>query len=314
MNNYIERLIQMKALVCELCGGNDFLKENDFFVCQNCGTKYTAEDAKKMMVEGTVEVQGTVKIDSSERLQNLYILARRARDNNDSKNAEKYYSDISLEDPNSWEAQFYKVYYSCRQIKIAEMGNSCVKLANCIGSVFDLIKQMPDEAERNNAYNEIYLKSLSYFNMILSNINEQAKKYTNATRNLDFRREHYRGVVVFMIRVGDAYREIGWNEQALYCYKACNAYQIMDPNTVTMVKQRIRELEPQARGGSYNGSYSDDDTVSALLVLLSFIPVVGIILGAVNISQNKRCGKVYLGIGIASFILVMLLSIIPALG
>ena len=52
----------MKALVCELCGGNDFVKEGDFFICQSCGTKYSSEAAKKMMIEGTVDVQGTVLV------------------------------------------------------------------------------------------------------------------------------------------------------------------------------------------------------------------------------------------------------------
>ena len=37
----------MKALVCELCGGNDIIKQDGYFVCQNCGTKYSPEEAKK---------------------------------------------------------------------------------------------------------------------------------------------------------------------------------------------------------------------------------------------------------------------------
>lgn len=48
----------MKQLTCELCGGTDLVKQDGVFVCQNCGTKYTVEEAKKMMIEGTVDVQG----------------------------------------------------------------------------------------------------------------------------------------------------------------------------------------------------------------------------------------------------------------
>lgn len=58
----------MKRLTCEMCGSTDLIKENGVFVCQNCGTKYSVEEAKKMMVEGTVEVKGSVKIDNSAAL------------------------------------------------------------------------------------------------------------------------------------------------------------------------------------------------------------------------------------------------------
>ena len=56
----------MKRLTCEMCGSSDLIKENGVFVCQNCGTKYSVEEAKKMMVEGDVNVTGTVKVDNSE--------------------------------------------------------------------------------------------------------------------------------------------------------------------------------------------------------------------------------------------------------
>lgn len=70
----------MKPLTCEMCGSTNLLKQDDVFVCQSCGTKYSVEEAKKMMVEGTVAVEGTVKIDTSSELKNLYEIARRAKD------------------------------------------------------------------------------------------------------------------------------------------------------------------------------------------------------------------------------------------
>ena len=84
----------MKQLTCELCGGTDLVKQDGVFVCQNCGTKYTVEEAKKMMIEGTVDVQGTVKIDASDKVKNLYIMARRAKDDNNAELASKYYEMI----------------------------------------------------------------------------------------------------------------------------------------------------------------------------------------------------------------------------
>ena len=41
----------MKAMVCEMCGSQDLVKQDGMFVCQNCGTKYSVEEAKKLLLE-----------------------------------------------------------------------------------------------------------------------------------------------------------------------------------------------------------------------------------------------------------------------
>ena len=46
----------MQVIKCELCGSNEFTKVDGLFQCNHCNTKYTLEEAKKMMVSGTVEV------------------------------------------------------------------------------------------------------------------------------------------------------------------------------------------------------------------------------------------------------------------
>ena len=103
----------MKQLTCEMCGSTDLMKQEGVFVCQTCGCKYSVEEAKKMMIEGTVDVSGSkVKVDDSEELKNLYQIARRAKDSNNSENAAKYYDMILMKDPQSWEANFYTVYYN----------------------------------------------------------------------------------------------------------------------------------------------------------------------------------------------------------
>ncbi|MDD6879965.1 MAG: hypothetical protein PUE18_00110 [Firmicutes bacterium] len=126
----------MKQLSCEMCGSTDLIKDGGVFVCQTCGCKYSVEEAKKMMIEGTVDVSGSkVKVDNAERLKNLHQLADRAKEENDTENAAKYFEQILLEDPNDWEANFYTVFYAAHNIKLAEIGAADNKVSNCFGSV-----------------------------------------------------------------------------------------------------------------------------------------------------------------------------------
>ena len=55
----------MQKISCEVCGSGDLVKQDGVYVCQYCGMKYSPDEVKKMMIEGTVDVQGTIKVDNS---------------------------------------------------------------------------------------------------------------------------------------------------------------------------------------------------------------------------------------------------------
>ena len=145
----------MKALTCEMCGSTNLIKEGGVFVCQSCGTKYSVEEAKKMMVEGTVDVKGTVKVDTSDELKNLYEIARRAKDSDNSENATKYYDMILVKDPSSWEANFYVVYYKAMSCTIGQISNAGYSVVNCLSSVLELVDSNVSEEERESVLKEI---------------------------------------------------------------------------------------------------------------------------------------------------------------
>lgn len=147
----------MKQLTCEMCGSTDLMKQDGVFVCQTCGTKYSVEEAKRMMVEGTVDVTGsTVKVDTSSELKNLYELARRAKTDGNSENAQKYYDQILIKDPSSWEANFYSVYYQSMNCKIGQIQSAAIRLSNCEDTVLKLIKEnVSDPEEQRKAVDEV---------------------------------------------------------------------------------------------------------------------------------------------------------------
>ena len=94
----------MKQLTCEMCGSTDLIKQDGVFVCQSCGIKYSVEEAKKMMVEGTVEVQGTVQIDNSNMIEQWMTLAQTAENVGNCAEAYGYYTKVIEQDSTNWRA------------------------------------------------------------------------------------------------------------------------------------------------------------------------------------------------------------------
>ena len=94
----------MKTLVCEMCNSTDMLKQDGMFICQSCGCKYSPEEAKKMLFEGTV------KVDNSDFVEKYLANARRAKQKEDWEETEKYYNLVEQNDPTNIEAIFYSSY------------------------------------------------------------------------------------------------------------------------------------------------------------------------------------------------------------
>lgn len=161
----------MKALTCEMCGSTNIVKEDGVFVCQSCGTKYSVEEAKKMMISGTI------KIDNSDELKNLYEIARRAKNSNNYGDAAKYYEMILLKEPSSWEACFYAPYFKTMDSDIDNISIAASNIDNNIKTVLSLLKNNSNEEDDVSDYlSEItdklihigqlfYNAAIDYYNM-----------------------------------------------------------------------------------------------------------------------------------------------------
>ena len=138
----------MKQLTCEMCGSTELIKQDGVFVCQTCGMKYSVEDAKKMMIEGTVDVQGTVKVDNSAFVEKYLANARRAKQKEDWEETEKYYNMVEQNDPTNIEAIFYSSYGKAKrslvESDIYKRQAAFKVLQNCVSVIddnFDLAKE-----------------------------------------------------------------------------------------------------------------------------------------------------------------------------
>lgn len=174
----------MQAMICELCGSNDIIKQDGVYVCQHCGTKYSVEEAKKLI--------GVVKIDRTDETEKMLVLARRARDENNNENAAKYYDEVLRNDPTNWEASFYQVYFQAMSCKIMNISNAAYSVANNISGTMKLIREYVAEEAQEEAITEVIARSSLIANMLA----QGAKNHYNNYSTVDGALTEYMGRAV----------------------------------------------------------------------------------------------------------------------
>ncbi len=167
----------MKAMQCELCGGTNIVKDGDFFVCQNCGMKYTLETAKKMMVEGVVQVEGEVSIKTDTAIKNNLELARSSLLAGNLEKAEKYADEVLSLNQKNAEAWLIKGKSALGQTSIAD--ERIFEMMVCIKSVIDIVKEnVRADPPSSSVYELEFLGEVS--DLIVRGVTGLCKLYGNA--------------------------------------------------------------------------------------------------------------------------------------
>jgi len=164
----------MKKLTCEMCGSTDLLKQDGVFVCQTCGTKYSVEEAKKMMIEGTVNVSGTVKVDNTDKIKNYLEMAKSAYDAGNKGEAESYCNRIIEIEPQNPEAWFMKGKAAGWQSTLANI--RIEESVQCFSKAIDYANDEEKEVIQKNAADEISELSLALISLTCSNFAESPTK------------------------------------------------------------------------------------------------------------------------------------------
>lgn len=120
----------MIKIVCELCGSNELVKDGEYFVCQYCGTKYTVEQARKLIVEGTV------KIDRSDETEKTLKNADNTYLDGNYKEAFSLYSTVLNDNPDNAHAILYRAVCSAWQSTTDKC--NLVELNNAISRSIEL--------------------------------------------------------------------------------------------------------------------------------------------------------------------------------
>ena len=117
----------MRAIKCELCGSNQLFKKEGFFQCEYCGTKYSLEEARKLI--GKVEIEGDVSVKEADFIIRAGVL-------------EKYNgSDVNVVIPNNVSIIGIEAFKDCFGMESITIPNTVTRIAsggwgsfkNCIG-------------------------------------------------------------------------------------------------------------------------------------------------------------------------------------
>ncbi len=159
----------MKKIACEICGSNDLIKKDNFFECQLCGTKYSIEEVKKIVLEGSIDISGsTVKIDNSGNLENYLNIAQNAYKAENMSECEKYCNMILEIDSKNYEALLLKGKLECRYIRIEGIKSYFLNaLDNVPEDKIDEVKE------------EILIEILYVCKYLMNNVCEEAQEHIN---------------------------------------------------------------------------------------------------------------------------------------
>lgn len=126
----------MKKLRCELCGSTDLIKKDGIYVCNSCGSKFTVEEARKMMVE----VEGDVNVKNMGNVENYIVMAKNAFSSKNNKEAENYCNKAIEINTESYEAWLIKGKAAGWQSTIAN-----IRFPEALNCFENAIKYAPED-------------------------------------------------------------------------------------------------------------------------------------------------------------------------
>ena len=257
----------LNEIECSICNSTDFYQNEDSFVCRICGTTYSGHEIKIKEMQNIVEITGTVKEDVSDKLKNLYDIARRSRKTEEFESAQKYYEIILMKDANSWEAYFFSIYYKAILCKIDDIYKAAASISKCIPYVLDLVHQSQfNKHEQEEAITDIYQSLKTITKLFYDTVDNHFHKINNKADYFDeWIKNCYSITTILDIFASNLESRFAGNYQKYMvdCWK--NAVEIryilipVDKKTNREIlrswEEKIRKYEPEYKNPQEQGCY-----------------------------------------------------------
>ena len=178
------------------------------------------------------------------RLENMYILARRARDNNDNESAARYYQQILFEDPTDWEAVFYSDYCTAASCVIRDIGPAAIRVKKAFDNAFGIIKN-------SNMINkeDILYQMCDDTNDLLNMLSDAAYNHYMEYSSVNGAYEEYKQRVyecgMAACLLGDRFYSLGDKRVTALCYKKALLFWKGQYSLNDVAVNRIKEYDPE---------------------------------------------------------------------
>ena len=174
----------MKKFVCEICDGTDLLKKEGVFICQNCGTKYSAEEVKANMkeVEGD-DTSTTVKNSEADKKQvdNLMNLAKNSFDSKNFSKAEEYCNKVIEVDSENYDAWLLKGDAVSNQ-SAPSTNDRSDEVYNCFITAYRVLGDKDKEKKRESILSKLYVSSLAQLTVCVQLVEAKRPKLEQINR------------------------------------------------------------------------------------------------------------------------------------
>lgn len=162
----------MKKIVCELCECMEFTKEGGMFICQGCGTKYTAEEARGMMrevegagpaVTGGAPAAVPMGNPNQQQVDNLLLLATNAFSASNNEETENYCNRAIELDATCYKAWFLKAKAIGWSSKLDN--NRMEEAAHSFCQAIDFAPEEEKDDLKNQAVEELKKLGLAFISL-----------------------------------------------------------------------------------------------------------------------------------------------------
>ncbi len=145
----------VKAMVCEMCGSKDFVKQDGLYACQHCGCKYLPEEAKKVYeIAYEAEADGISVCEQLLERGNTYLKLE------DYKSAQDIFKEFITKYPHKrigYEKYFTAISENFAEYFVYDLADPNTKAE--INNIIEILKKIDDGRDTYDA--EIFLKKVN---------------------------------------------------------------------------------------------------------------------------------------------------------